>query len=371
MQKKWSDSFCPYYDQGLLIESTPEGQSQIAMCCFQKRQQVSQIKFDDPYLEMLRKIGQNSIPSQCSGYCSIPSHINNERELSCQESWWEPGVKHIKKLHLKQSLLCNLKCISCSSAYSSAWNENYRLFDPAAARIRLIKKPEDSWKDLDLSHLTQLHFDGGEPLLDSGMKKILIHLRKINALKNLTININTNGTKMPDRELIDLWSEAKWIRLFFSLDGTGTTFEYTRFPAKWHEVEKNMFEYTQISGPCLCLEVNAVVGIHNIFNMPAFYDWWSRHLPLGNQGDPTRIWIKPIEPVSYGGKVLSLEKFPKKLYDIAKKTLVSLQDCPGSRDLVSILCTGTEDDSWKDYLDRIDKLHDTDWRSMLPIELQE
>lgn len=372
MQKDSAEFFCPYYDQALLIEAAPQKTIAVAMCCFQQRKIVHEVKFDHPHLEAVRQIARHRIPPQCSRYCSMPSHINNEREHAFKEDWWQPGSKHIRKLHLKQNLTCNLKCISCSSFYSSAWNGDYQVFDPTAPYAQAIKNSGDNWKHLDLSQLNQLHFDGGEPLLGTDMKNILRHLRDLDALRNVTININTNGTIMPDRELIDLWSEAKWVRVFFSLDGIESTFEYTRFPAKWYEVEQNMLAYTAIKGPCLLLEVDAVVGIHNLFNLADFYAWWRNALPYGNQGDPSKIWIKPIQANSYGGRMLALENMPSNLRDAANDILTSIADCPGAKDLITILHTDSPpDQGWKQYLDDIDKLHGTDWKSMLPQQLQE
>jgi hypothetical protein len=359
------DSFCPYYDQGLLIESSPQGKSMVAMCCFQQRHAVSKVDFHDDHLEQLREIGKIRVPNKCNKNCSHPGHISNEKELSYHEDWWDFSGKKIKKLHLKQGLICNLTCISCSSKYSSSWNQHYHLFEPDSPRVRLIKNPRKNWQDLDLTNLTQLHFDGGEPLLNDDMPQILKHLDNIGVLGNVTININTNGTVMANDDLLALWAKAKWVRLFFSLDGIESTFEYTRYPAKWLDVEKNIFAYRDIQGPCLLLEVNSIVGIHNLFNMPDFVDWWKNNLPYGNQKDPSKIFLKHIEDGTYGGNVLNLAYLPENLKASAVSVLKSISDCPGSNDLIPLISTAYSN-GWLTYFEKLDSIRNTDWKSMLP-----
>ena len=360
-----NNSFCPYYDQGLLIESSPQGKSRVAMCCFQERHPVSKVDFHDDYFEQLREIGKTHVPDQCNKNCLRSGHISNEKELSYREDWWDFSGKKIKKLHLKQGLICNLMCISCSSHFSSSWNQHYHLFVPNSPRVRLIKNPRKNWQDLDLTSLKQLHFDGGEPLLNEDMPQILEHLDNIGVLGDVTLNINTNGTVMANDELLDLWAKAKWVRLYFSLDGVGSTFEYTRYPAKWSDVEQNIFAYRDIQGPCLLLEVNSIVGIHNVFNMPDFVDWWKNNLPYGNQKDPSKIFLKHIENSSYGGKVLDLACLPENLKDSAIAALESISDCPGVQDLIPLISTAPSD-KWLTYFEKLDSIRNTDWKSMLP-----
>jgi hypothetical protein len=359
-----SDSFCPYYNQGLFIGSTSQTDTQISMCCWQSKQPVKKVTFDHDYLQLIRQQSQDQIPDKCSPYCKISGHIANERERTQNETIWDDSGIKIKKLHLEQSLICNLTCISCSSRYSSSWNSHYHLFDKTAPLIRLKKNPQSVWQQLDLTDLNQVHFTGGEPLLNPDNKKILGHLKDIGRLPHISLTYNTNGTILPDQELIDLWAQAKWVRLFFSLDGIGPTFEYTRFPANWNQTQQNIQWFRNLEGPCILIEVNAIVGIHNIFNMPEFFKWWKNHCHTGNQGDSSQIFVRAIEPSSYGGEVLSLKNFPSALYDSAKSVLQSVIELPGATSLISKLGT-SQSTEWIDYFEKLDKLRKTNWRTSL------
>ena len=372
---KNSDIHCPHYNQGLFIGALPSEETNISMCCWQKKLVTETITFDHEYLENIRKESKTTIPKSCSLYCSVPKHIANERERSFVE--WNMLVstdtesKVIRSLHLEQSLLCNLKCISCSSRFSSSWTGEYQSFEPNAPQITLKKNPESVWQHLDLRHLKKLHFTGGEPLLNRDNKKILQHLDSIGVLPDLMVSYNTNGTVIPDDETLELWKRCRFVRLFFSLDGVGSTFEFTRFPAAWNEVQDNIQYFRSLKEICILIEVNAIVGVHNIFNLPEFFQWWKDHCQSGSQGDPSQIFVRCIEPSSYGGKVLNLKHLTKNQAGAALDMLQSLRQYPGVHTIINYIKQNSQpDNSWIDYLDRLSKLRKIDWRNALSPEIQ-
>ena len=358
-----NDFFCNYYDQGLFIGSTPHGQNTIAMCCWQEKMITDTITFDHSYLQSSRTQSQSHVPDKCSRLCKHANH-HNERIRATQESYWDNSGQKIKKLHLEQSLICNLTCISCSSAQSSAWNTHYHLFDNSKSIIRLKKYPEHVWENLDLSELSHIHFTGGEPLLNPDNLKILQHLDNIGRLHSVSLTYNTNGTVRPVQEWIDLWTKAKWVRLHFSLDGVGSTFEYTRYPAAWAQVHENIQWFRQLQGPCVLIEVNAIVGLHNVFNMPEFFHWWQHNCQTGNQGDPSHIFARAIEPTSHGGKVLSLKYLPREFKQQAVDVLQSLKELPGSTELIFLLCK-EDSTQWLEYFEKLDQIRGTNWKQCL------
>jgi hypothetical protein len=129
-------------------------------------------------------------------------------------------------------------------------------------------------------------------------------------------------------------------------------------------VQKNIQWFRNLLGPCILIEVNAIVGIHNIFNMPEFFEWWKHHCQTGNQGDPSQIFVRAIEPVSYGGKVLSLKNFPSSLRVSAENVLKSITHLPGAIGLLPALGS-SESTLWIDYFENLDKIRNTNWRSSL------
>jgi len=365
---------CPYFNQGLFLGSLPNGDTQISMCCFQNKKTVDKVRFDDPYLTSIRENSKTHIPSQCNPTCSIPGHIGNERENGSRE--WQELFKNntnttsIKSLHLEQSLTCNLACITCSTKFSSAWNKEYHHFDPTASKIKLAKFPEEKWKNLDLTQLEKLHFTGGEPLLNDDNKKILQHLEKLEVLENVMISYNTNGTIMPDNETLRLWSKARFIRLFFSLDGVGSVFEYTRYPAKWITVNDTIQKLREHKDACILIEVSAIIGVHNIFNLPDFFNWWETSCKTGSHGDNSKVFVKEVKGWSHGGEVLNLKHLSDRHCELALNMLYSLKQYPGVNDLIRSIKNKREPgDDWIKYLDKLDNLRKLNWRNSLPKEL--
>jgi molybdenum cofactor biosynthesis enzyme MoaA len=225
------------------------------------------------------------------------------------------------------------------------------------------------WKDLDLTQLRRLHFTGGEPLLNKDNKKILQHLDKLGVLSNVVLSYNTNGTVLPDTEVLELWQRCRFVRLFFSLDGVGSTFEYTRFPAKWSDVEQNIQYFRSLNRICILIEVNPVIGVHNIFNLPEIFQWWEEHCQTGSQGDPSQIILRYIEPSSFGGQVLSLKHLTNFQANAALDMLQLLTRYTGVQDLINYIKQNrSPDNCWMDYLNKLDSIRNTDWHTALQIQ---
>lgn len=370
-----SDSCCPYFNQGLFVGSTPAGATQIAMCCWQGKHVTQSVNFDSKYLNDLRLEAKQQLPQVCAKYCDMPGNNANERERS-QVEWQQLfsvdyKEKKLTSLHLEQSLTCNLKCISCSSTYSSSWNNEYQVFDSSQPLITVAKNVESQWESLDLSHLKKLHFTGGEPLLNKDNKKILHHLRNIGVLDKVIISYNTNGTVIPDLETLNFWKQARFVRLFVSLDGVGSVFDYTRFPAKWQQVEKNIQSFRSFKDICILIEVNAIVGIHNVFSLPEFFDWWLTHCQTGSQGDPSEIFVREISGWSHGGRVLDLKHLSNGAAQTAIQILESYKKYPGVVDVINYIAANRDPNfQWIQYLDKLDQLRRVNWRSMLSSQIQ-
>lgn len=364
---------CPYFNQGLFIGSTSDGDASMAMCCWQKKKTVSEVSFNHPYLDGIRKQSETALPKECSPYCSIPGHIANDRERSLVE-WSELlsddiNEQVIRVLHVEQSLICNLKCVSCSSRLSSSWNGEYQLFDSTAPTVTLAKFPEEKWRNLDLTQLQRIHFTGGEPLLNRDNKKILQHLSQLGVLKNIILSYSTNGTIVPDQETLELWQQSRFVRLFISLDGTESVFEYTRFPAKWNEVERNIQHFRSLTDICILIEVNAIVGVHNIFDLPNFFKWWSNNCRTGSQGDPSQVFVRRIQDSTYGGTVLDLQHLTESQANQALDMLYLL-NFPGVSDIINYIKQNRNPSNiWVDYFDRLDSIRGTNWRKLLPQEI--
>ena len=215
------------------------------------------------------------------------------------------GNNKITYLEFNTSNLCNLVCVGCNPAWSTSWGE-FRQNIPWWNEFRQnngwawetkdwSRKNFPEWKQhparsdfvnefvskVDLSNLTNITFKGGEPFLNKEIIMLLEYLDSINVLKNISINITTNGTASPDKYLT-LLDKCKIVKFNISIDGLGKLNQYIRFdpknPEKSHtdEIKKNILTYKQLSN--YYLRLATTVQAHNIFNLSELADWWHEEI---------------------------------------------------------------------------------------------
>lgn len=152
----------------------------------------------------------------------------------------EPELKP-EVIDIAFSNVCNLRCRTCSSAYSTAWipEEKKLGLRIPHAKSELSQSELQSMLYPYLGPpLKKILVAGGEPLFDPRYKELLNHIASSKSLE-IAVETNTNGTYIDD-ELISLWNQLPSVRLSFSLDGFGHQFELIRTGAKWEAVTKNI-----------------------------------------------------------------------------------------------------------------------------------
>jgi sulfatase maturation enzyme AslB (radical SAM superfamily) len=140
-----------------------------------------------------------------------------------------------------------------------------------------------AWKDLELSQLKFVHFNGGEPLLS---KEHVVFLEAILDKSQVHLNYNTNGTVLPSSKLLKLWSQFKLVQLDFSIDDIGDRFEYQRYPAKWHKVAENLQWFINNSPVNCMFAVNTTVSILNLSNLENLNTWLKSNFYVNRVNDP-------------------------------------------------------------------------------------
>ena len=152
------------------------------------------------------------------------------------------------ELQLKLSNICNLKCLMCSSSASDKWNDDVDLVSDLQKNARKLPVEnfnlEESIQILNNFILNNKKLDkkltlyGGEPLIH---KKFWEHIETYddNDLRYITLHVVTNATIF-NLKIINTFTKFKRTYINLSIDGAGDFFEYTRYPAKWKLVEKNI-----------------------------------------------------------------------------------------------------------------------------------
>ena len=256
----------------------------ISPCCLYPTTKINEIKFySDPVLTTARQQWDIDTAPQGCYTCVLAEQLGNSSRRQGSNQWYTDNGHNNTKIELLRldywtGDACNLRCSICGPQYSSAWKEELKL--PIIERKQTIN---NTWKDLDLSKLKLIHFNGGEPLLSKE------HIQFLIAVPNksqVVVNYNTNGTIKPSTQLLELWEEFKLIQLDFSIDDIGDRFEYQRYPAKWNNVVENLQWYINNSPVNCMFAVNTTVSILNQNNLTNLNDWLVQNFSTNRVSDP-------------------------------------------------------------------------------------
>lgn len=185
----------------------------------------------------------------------------------------------LRNLDVSLGNLCNFKCRTCNSAYSSRWaaDEIALGWDPSP----LYRRDGSYLRDLDISMVDLLKFKGGETLLEQdAMCEILDHFSEVqNGLSKLTVAISTNGsTPLSDRSM-DLLSACNQVKLTISADGLGEINDYQRTGCDWQLLSSEMLRMQETIPANFVLSLYSVWSMLNINGVREFYDWVASALP--------------------------------------------------------------------------------------------
>jgi organic radical activating enzyme len=237
------------------------------------------------------------------------------------------------------SNLCNFKCRSCGTIFSSNWyddqsqlvrEEKREEWKSLNKRINVAGRHEtDMWEQLSeqIGNLEQVYFAGGEPLI---MEE---HYRLLHALldagrTDVRLIYNTNFSQMTYKKtnVLDLWPHFDNVAVGASLDASGARAEYIRKGTDWQSVEDNRREM-QEKCPDVDFYISATLSIMNALHLPDFHqDWTERGLikamdfNINILQDPPYYRIDMAKP---GYKKLIIDRYHKHLRWLVPKDSLS------------------------------------------------
>lgn len=230
----------------------------------------------------------------------------------------------LRYLDVRFNNTCNLKCVMCSSAFSTLWHEDELklsksnpiwLHEDMKARADSYNKDNFKWNNEDIvlenikndDTLERIHFAGGEPLLSKQHKELLYYLVSTGKSKNLMISYNTNIILI-DKETIELWNEFKRVKVFLSIDGIGDVLEYIRFPIQYIKVLEVFDLIETVSKDSIRYVFHYTLSALNILSLPEFIEYKAN-----------LKYISPMELFTMdcvrNPSYLALNVLPKKLID--------------------------------------------------------
>lgn len=267
----------------------------ISPCCLYPVNKTNEIKFHtNPILVDPRNQWNNNIsPDGCIA-CKLAEDSGNSSRRHGSNQWYaDHGYNNtdveLLRIDYWTGDTCNLRCAICGPNNSSAWKEELQI--PSTKRKQTVNY---AWKDLDLSKLKMIHFNGGEPLLS---KEHIIFLDTVPDKSQVIINYNTNGTIKPTAQLLTLWSKFKLVQLDFSIDDIGDRFEYQRYPAKWVDVVENLKWYIDNSPVNCMFAVNTTVSILNQNNLVNLNTWLADNFAANRVTDPIEHRTQAVQGV--------------------------------------------------------------------------
>lgn len=115
-----------------------------------------------------------------------------------------------------------------------------------------------------VSALREIYFTGGEPLISPEAIEILDYLIDAGVAAQMTVQLNSNCTRIPERWLATLARFGK-VDFALSLDGIGDCYEYIRYPARWPQVGANIHKLKSI--PNISMTAVPIVHAYNMLEV--------------------------------------------------------------------------------------------------------
>jgi radical SAM protein with 4Fe4S-binding SPASM domain len=177
---------------------------------------------------------------------------------------------------IRFSNICNFKCRTCGSEFSSKWGEEMRKnYDPKHPVLIHVDDNKGTVLDEVLEHIEHIdlaYFAGGEPLItDEHYTMLEAMIRKGRTDITLRYNTNASNIKYKKHDVLELWKHFKKIELSCSIDHYGERAEYMRKGTDWGVVENNLLTFRDLD--YVSFQMNTVFSIYNYSTIGDFYQY--------------------------------------------------------------------------------------------------
>lgn len=187
-----------------------------------------------------------------------------------------------RRLELRFSNLCNMKCRMCDESSSSEIakeNQKYNLGsnlynnpdniffkDTTESVLRITDDNIEGLRNIELlSELRKVCFTGGEPFLIKGYYDYLDFLIEHGFHERIELELFTN-VSVYNKLFVDRLMKFTKVEFTMSIDGVGKTAEYIRSGTDWATVEKNTLMYNSMPKPMLSI-INVAISIYVLMDV--------------------------------------------------------------------------------------------------------
>lgn len=289
-----SDTFCmlPW----IHLHAWPDGRAY--PCCLGKAEHpvgnfkeksMKEIWNDEPMRAMRRNMLEDRPCAECgdcyeqesAGFASMRNNSNKNfaQHIDLIDQTLPDGTSPDMKLHywdVRFSNICNLKCRSCGSIFSSRWyDDDIKLWGKELRpRVQFAgRHEEDVWEQMQehIPHLDQIYFAGGEPLIMEEHNRILkLLIEKGNTNVRLIYNTNLTELRFKKESVIDLWKHFPNVCVAASLDDMGERAAVIRSGTDWAQVEQNIRDIKR-ECPHIDFMISPTLSLMNIWNFIKYH----------------------------------------------------------------------------------------------------
>jgi radical SAM protein with 4Fe4S-binding SPASM domain len=254
-----------------------------------KQKSMREIWNDTDMREMRTNMLNEKSCRQCSdcyeqesaGFASMRNNSNKNfgQHIALIDQTLPDGSLPDMKLHywdVRFSNICNLKCRSCGSIFSSRWyDDDVKLWGKELRpRVQFAgRHEEDVWEQMQehIPYLDQIYFAGGEPLIMEEHNRILrLLIEKGNTRVRLIYNTNLTELKFKKQSVLELWKHFPTVCVAASLDDMGDRASIIRSGTDWAQVEQNIRDLKR-ECPHIDFMISPTLSVMNIWQFIEFH----------------------------------------------------------------------------------------------------
>ena len=278
---------------------------------------------------------------------------------------------------IRFSNICNFKCRSCGSEFSSQWAlEDKKTWNPDGPIVIHVDEEKGGVLGEILEQIEYIdiaYFAGGEPLITPEHYVILEELIRLGKTDTvLRYNTNASTVSYKDKDIFDLWKHFDKVELSCSIDHFGQRAELMRHGTDWGRVERNLKTFRSLD--YVSFQMNTVLSIMNYYTLHEFFEYMNGVGLFDYDKDFYNSLYLAANPKHYCAQAL-----PKHMKKIAADKLMS--GYKSDRAVDQLIKSGVEfaslNDTWEDVKKdffhmtyRLNKLRGEDFFKVFP-ELQE